>query len=191
MLRSGLGRRLHQTLERICFSKGLGCATEHLLVHQHALLAASLCVLARSSRRGGLQIALFFLRAFLLLPLHIDLLHLRLLINLLIITAFLTIALLEQMLLLLLLLEEQDLLNLLLSQLLVDHFLLSREIVFLDLLTTTLDVQLVIFMMLVIHDLVIVILLLLCLLIVSPAQQLNKSVNTKVADKHTYCISIS
>ena len=45
---------------------------------------------------------------------------------------------------LLLLLEEEDLLDLLLSQLLVDHFLFCWEVIFLNLLSTALDLKLLI-----------------------------------------------
>lgn len=54
-------------------------------------------------------------------------------------------------LLLLLLFEEHYLLDLFLSHLLIDHFLLSREAIFFDLLATALNLQLLVLNFVLIH----------------------------------------
>ena len=79
---------------------------------------------------------------------HVDLLHL-LLLRFLIIANFLAITLLLHCHLLLLL-EKEHLLDLLLSKLLVDHLLLSWEVILFDLLTTSFDFKLSILVLLII-----------------------------------------
>ena len=140
--RLALGWGLHQALQWV-----------GILVH-HALRSAShrMMRLVAFLRPGLLVAALHhillvghqisFLSAFLhaLLLLAVDLLHLVMLVarHDLFVDHLLAIALL--LLLHLLLLQEQDLLNLLLRELLVNHLLLSGEVVLLDLLATAFDI---------------------------------------------------
>ena len=105
-----------------------------------ALTATCLCILATDvAGHHGCALSLAFPLALLLLDVHA--LHLVMLINLVIHFFFLSIALLLH-LHLLLLFEKKDLLNLLLSKLLVNHLLLSWEVILFDLLTTSFDIKL-------------------------------------------------
>ncbi len=105
-----------------------------------------------------------------MLSLNVDLLHL-VLVSFLFFSNFLPVALLLLHSHLLLLLEQEHLLDLLLSELLVDHLLLCGEVIFFDLLSTALNLELTILLLLliivtillIVHDLLILLIHLLLL----------------------------
>lgn len=108
----------------------------------------------------------------LLLTMHVDVLHLVLLFILLVFLGtfgdhIVIIILLHRHLVL----EQKYLLDLLLGQLLVDHFLLRREVVLFNLLPAALDLQLTVLLLtFFIHDLTILIEHVCLLLLDSPAR---------------------
>ena len=171
-----------------------------MFASNHRFLPTCLSILTLRVRH---QVGLFCCFAFtLLLALNVDLLHL-VLISIFIITGFLSVALLLMHSHLLLLFQKEYLLDLLLSKLLVDHFLLSWEVIFLDLLSAAFNLKLTILLLvliliflllMVIHCLLI--LLIDLLLLLSPIDDGISLVRgnqklTYICAEFTYCRSRS
>ena len=120
----------HKTMERVRLD-ALGSVCHGIA---NSLFATRLGVLADTSVRRQISVLFWLTLAFLLC---VNMMHLVLVISL-----FITFVLVVLLLHLLLLLHEKHFLNLLFSELLVNHFLFGREIIFLNLLPASLDLEL-------------------------------------------------
>ena len=154
--RLGLGRCLHESLEgvaAILTPHALCCVTHTNLLARQSFLASGGGVLRDRTAVDHHGFGALALAS--LLILNVDLLHLVMLLTVVhLLLHHLTLAHIHHLLpialilllhlLLLLLFKEKHLLDLLLGQLLVNHLLLGREVILLDLLATSLDLKLLV-----------------------------------------------